>query len=179
MSWQQTRGEARDNPRTRPGPDRPETTVSAQAWADLAAGLAEDLSVVVARSLVPQGDLVVQQWPPGRAPAAREAAAAAAVPVPSGTVIDLVDGRHTLTADGPGVAWSGQASVSGLTLGTLVIEPGSTVVLGHDEHPERRIVAEPRAEVWVVRRQHRARVRPRPARRQSTASAPSWTQVDD
>lgn len=152
-----------------PGPDRPtspDTTrqhtsgqrttgqqlpVGEDVFAALVATLGADVAVTVTGRPQAQGDLSVWPWPADVLPAERAHAVAATSPVTG--EVDVLDGRHVLAADGPVVAWGGQVSASGLTLGTLVVGADSVAVLGHPQHPDLRIGGPC---VYVIRRSREA-----------------------
>lgn len=126
-----------------------------QAFTELVEVLAGDLPVTVTGRAQAQGDLLVWPWPASQAPAERARAVAGTAVVPAGRVVDVLDGRHVLMADGPRVTWGGQVSASGLTLGTLVVGAASVALLCHPEHTDLRIGG---PGVYVIRREHEATV---------------------
>jgi hypothetical protein len=108
-----------------------------------------DMTVTVSGRAQTQGDLLVLPWPATDAPAARVAALHAVTDLPARGVDLLRDGRHVLVPLGPRVAWGGQRSASGVTLGTLAVGADSVAVLSHPVHGDLRIGRG----VYVIRRQ--------------------------
>jgi hypothetical protein len=133
--------------------------------------------VVVAGLPVAQGDLFIQPWPRSDAPAERAAAVRATRDLHPDGVDLLGDGRHVLTPVGPQVAWGGQASASGLTLGTLVVGAGSLARLVHaGHHGDLRIGG---ACVYVIRRQRDVAAIPEPQAQPDDDSGSYWAMVMD
>lgn len=137
-----------------------------------------DMTVTVTTRPQAQGDIYLQPWPAAQAAAARVAALRAVTDLPRAGVDLLGDGRHVLVPDGPKVAWGGQRSASGLTLGTLVVGDDCAAILSHPVHGDLRIGRG----VYVVRRQRGVAPIPEPAalpQPESDDSGSYWAMVMD
>lgn len=135
-----------------------------------------DMTVTVTTRPQAQGDIYLQPWAATQAPAARIAALRAVTDLPRAGVDLLGDGRHVLLPDGPKVAWGGQRSASGLTLGTLVVGDDSAAILAHPVHGDLHIGRG----VYVVRRQRNVAPIPEPQPQpESDDSSSYWAMVMD
>lgn len=134
-----------------------------------------DMTVTVTGRPQTQGDLLVQPWHATQAPQARAAALRALTDLRPQGVDLLGDGRHVLVPLGPRVAWGGQRSASGITLGTLAVGEGSVAVLSHPVHGDLRIGGPC---VYVIRRQ-RFIAAPKPQPEPVDDSGSYWAMVMD
>jgi hypothetical protein len=131
-----------------------------------------DMTVTVSGRPLAQGDIYLRHWPVTEGPAARAAALRAVSDMPRAGVELFGDGRHVLVPDGPRVAWGGQKSSSGLTLGTLVVGDDSVARLFHDGHHRPLVIGRG---MYVVRRQRNVAPIPEPAALPQPESDDSWT----